>query len=156
MAEDKYKFKGKEYTYADLESKYGDRTSEAIESFGFEKMESAPQEDLYEFKGKEYTYADLESKYGDRTGEAIESFGIKKKSQTQPSSETATTTAEESVSEAPSTSTEEVTQPVVQEPVVQETEPTQPTKPLDPYYQEKGQEAVESFTPQYGLDHWTS
>ncbi len=109
-------------------------------------------EDKYKFKGKEYTYADLESKYGDRTSEAIESFGIKKKSQTQPSSETATTTAEESVSEAPSTSTEEVTQPVVQETAVQETEPTQPTKPLDPYYQEKGQEAVESFTPQYGLD----
>jgi hypothetical protein len=65
----------------------------------------------------------------------------------EPSSETATPTVEESVSEAPSTSTEEVTQPVVQE-----TEPTQPTKPLDPYYQEKGQEAVESFTPQYGLD----
>ena len=33
MAEDKYKYKGKEYTYSDLQSKYGDRTDEAISAF---------------------------------------------------------------------------------------------------------------------------
>lgn len=58
----------------------------------------------------------------------------------EPSSETATTTAEESVSETPSTSTEETPTPVVEK-----------TETTDPYYLEKGQEVVESLTPQYGV-----
>lgn len=84
MSDKKYTYKGKEYTYADLQSKYGDKTDNAIEKFGFK--ESIP-ESKYSYNGKEYTYSDLENKYGDKTKQAIEKFGfeeigVKKKEST--------------------------------------------------------------------------
>lgn len=73
MDNKKYSYKGKEYSYSDLQSKYGDRTDEAISKFGFKEVVSEPK---YTFKGKEYSYTQLQEKYGDRTDEAISKFGF--------------------------------------------------------------------------------
>lgn len=73
MDNKKYAFNGKEYSYSDLQSKYGDKTDQAISKFGFKEVIPEPK---YIFNGKEYSHSQLQKKYGDRTDEAISKFGF--------------------------------------------------------------------------------
>ncbi|WP_231738062.1 hypothetical protein [Myroides odoratus] len=73
MDNKKYAFNGKEYSYSDLQSKYGDKTDQAISKFGFKEVITEPK---YTFNGKEYSRSQLQDKYGDRTDEAISKFGF--------------------------------------------------------------------------------
>lgn len=68
-----YEYNGKQYSYAQLKDKYGDRVDDAISKFGFKKIEP---EETFSYKDKTYSRSDLEAKYGDKTNEAIEKFGF--------------------------------------------------------------------------------
>ncbi len=72
----KYTYNGKEYTREQLESKYGDRTDEAISELGFELVVT---DEEYTYDGKDYSRSQLEEKYGDRTDEAISTLGFELK-----------------------------------------------------------------------------
>jgi|GEM_PF-6211022 len=86
--EEKYLYKGKEFTRAALEEKYGENTDKAIAKFGFELVERVKKpatldkdfriitEEKYLYKGKEFTRAVLEEKYGENTDKAIAKFGF--------------------------------------------------------------------------------
>ena len=71
-----YEYNGKQYTLAQLQSKYGDKVQDAISKLGFKRVESAPKEETYTYKDKSFTRKDLEAKYGDKTDEAISKFGF--------------------------------------------------------------------------------
>ena len=71
-----YEYNGKQYTLAQLQSKYGDKVQDAISKLGFKRVESAPKEETYTYKDKTFTRKDLEAKYGDKTDEAINKFGF--------------------------------------------------------------------------------
>lgn len=65
-----YEYNGKQYTYAQLQEKYGDKVNDAISKFGFKQVET------FSYNNKNFTRKQLEEKYGERTDEAIEKFGI--------------------------------------------------------------------------------
>jgi hypothetical protein len=73
MSDKKYTYKGKEYSYSDLQSKYGDKADTAIKKFGFKEVASEPS---YLYNGKEYSHSELKQKYGDNTDKAIAKFGF--------------------------------------------------------------------------------
>lgn len=73
MDNKKYSYNGKEYSYSDLQSKYGEDTDKAISKFGFKEVTPEPR---YSYEGKEYSRSKLQEKYGDRTDEAISKFGF--------------------------------------------------------------------------------
>lgn len=73
MSDKKYTYKGKEYSYSDLQSKYGNDTDKAIEKFGFEEVSPSRR---FIYSNKEYSYDELQNKYGKDTDKAIEKFGF--------------------------------------------------------------------------------
>lgn len=74
-----YEYNGQQYTLAQLQEKYGNKTQEAISKFGFKKITNTQKnnEPKFTYEGQEYSYSELQDKYGDRTQEAIDKFGFK-------------------------------------------------------------------------------
>lgn len=114
--EDIYELNGIQYNYSQLQEKYGDRTDEAIEHFGFEKIEqnSEPEESQepqeiekeYEYDGQVFSENQLKEKYGDKYTEAIEHFGfseVKKNEEEGESELSSEPSAEESAEINPTT-----------------------------------------------------
>lgn len=102
MEEELYEYEGEQYTEKELRDEYGERFNEAIERFGFKKIEKqtktnnqevAPPKNNnkeYSHKGSVYTEKELREQYGDNLDKAIKKFGfkeVKKKDNSESSSE---------------------------------------------------------------------
>lgn len=76
--EELYEYNGQQFTYGQLQEKYGDRVNDAIQKFGFTKLESTLQQEekTYSYQDQNFTESQLKEKYGDRYTEAIEKFGF--------------------------------------------------------------------------------
>ena len=88
-----YELNGEQYTFNELQQKYGDKVNDKIAQHGFKKI----NQNIYSFKGEDYSEKELRTKYGENFDAKIKEHGfeLKKKEESdstevQPNSELVT------------------------------------------------------------------
>ena len=99
--EELYEYNGEQYTFKELQEKYGNKVHDKITQYGFKKV----NQNVYNFEGEDYSESELRKKYGQEFDAKIKEHGfeLKKKdtsdsTEVPPSSDSSTEVVQEDIS----------------------------------------------------------